>query len=194
MLMDLGFPIGGAEQGARRIAGSPAAMEAVIVDGHGRVRAGHGVAPELLETVRWRSLWRSAASSHAAYLRTLTGTIWRLRPLPLPVSPCADGAPEIPRGGDEQTAPIRRHREAESRLFCLEPLWGDDPALRDLVRNYGLTQREADIALRLGGLSPNTIRDALRPIFAKTGAHSRTEMVARILRIECPAMSSPGKS
>jgi DNA-binding CsgD family transcriptional regulator len=91
-------------------------------------------------------------------------------------------------------------------VFVLERLWGDDPALRSLLNGYGLTRRETDIALftirglsnkeiarRLEGLSPISVRDALRRIFAKVAVKSRTEMVARILRIECPLLPVPSR-
>lgn len=186
--------------------GCPAATEVLRVDVQGRLQFTNGrTAPPFLETLKRQDLLRSATVTPAAYLQTDTGTMWRVRRVhglsheTAPDRPPRDAAP-APR---ERT---RQLTECGPDLFVLERLWGDDPALRALLNGYGFTSREKDIALltmrglsnkligrRLGGLSPIGVRDGLRRIFAKIGACSRTEMIARILRIECPALKYPHK-
>ena len=179
----------------------PAATEVLNVDVQGRVQFTYGgTAPPFLEGLNRQDLLRSATVTPAAYLRTETGATWRVRRFHAPAGPSAAGAPDDP-ARDAAPAPRERARHfTESRPleFVLERLWGDDPALRALLNGYGFNSREKDIALlamrglsnkliarRLGGLNPIGVRDGLRRIFAKIGARSRTEMIARILRIEC---------
>ncbi len=204
--METESPIAGAESSAWKMFGHPAAMEALAVDAEGRVRDGTGTAPVALDGAEWQRLQRGSAATHAVYLHTATGAIWRVRRIRMPAAPPAEQAPERPGGADASVPAKRMRQPGEGGLpvFWLERLWGEDPALRHLLAGYGLTQRETDIALftmrglsnkqiarRLGGLSPTTVRDCLHRIFAKIGARSRTEMVARILRIECPERAWP---
>lgn len=200
--METESPIEEAERSAWKRLGYPAAMEILHVDLLGRVRcANGGTAPPFLEALKRQGLLHSATVTPAAYLRTEAGTTWRVRRVHALARPSEDGAADRP-ARDAAPAPRERTRhftESGPLGFVLERLWGDEPALGDLLNGYGFTPREKDIALltmrglsnkriarRLGGLNPIGVRDGLRRIFAKIGARSRTELIARILRIECP--------
>src|SRR5690606_35263402 len=81
--------------------------------------------------------------------------------------------------------------DEEQTAISIEPATGDR-LLGLLLTAYGLTARErevhreviaghstAEIAERLF-ITPNTVQDHLKSMFAKVGVHSRGEMVARL--------------
>ncbi|MGH8760327.1 MAG: response regulator transcription factor [Burkholderiales bacterium] len=140
-----------------------------------------------------------------AYLRTKSGATLRVRACGIPAD-APGGFHDDALSGLGPLAPRARasYTEPHARMFLLEYLWGDGPVLTALLVGFGFTPREAEIALltvrglsnkqiarRLGDLSSNSVRDCLRRVFAKVQVCSRTELIARVLRIECPNDSDP---
>ena len=83
---------------------------------------------------------------------------------------------------------VGKIRESARRFTAVRQL----PAAADLMHLYGLTAREADIALlaatgrsdsdiaEAAGVSPATVRPHMRRLFEKTAVNSRTALAARL--------------
>jgi DNA-binding CsgD family transcriptional regulator len=80
-----------------------------------------------------------------------------------------------------------------------------DAAAERLISRFGLTRREAEVALLLAerlskreigerlGLSRHTVRHHAESVFLKLGVHSRLEVVARVAAVPPPCDVLPGR-
>lgn len=173
---------------------------AVVVDRAGRLLWAYWPAAEPMEELPLHAMNALDPGIPIAYLRTKSGATLRVRACSIP----ADALGELRDGALSGPGPLTpkaraSYTEPHARMFLLEHLWGDGPVLAALLTGFGFTPREAEIALltvrglsnkqiarRLGGLSSNSVRDCLHRVFAKAQVCSRTELIARVLRIECP--------
>lgn len=127
--------------------------------------------------------------------------------LPLIVASIADKARRAADGKTDEVAKVRVPRRTGGWLLMHASLLGDDPGGQVgimihsvsqpeisalIVEAYGLSKREREVAhLVLAGLStreiaddlhvsPYTVQDHLKAIFAKVGVNSRRELVAQV--------------
>ncbi len=130
----------------------------------------------------------------------LARSLCGLRPSPSGVVPSPDGEGE--RGIRTRMARYRARGSYIGRgvlaitdavLVSLERLTPTLPSARELIDQYGLTQREAEVATLLAAgrsngeisdrltISPHTVRHHAEAIFAKLGIHSRKALALRLL-------------
>ena len=163
----------------------------VVADAHGRLQWADRMSREAMEVVPLHELLSLGADT-VTYVQAPDGWLIRIRACRSPL--------KINFGVDVPYGAKGRYQRAHWRVFFLERLWGDSPALHRLLVGFGLTARELEITIltvrglsnkqiarRLVGLSPNSVRDCLRRVFAKVQVQSRAELSARVLRIEFPS-------
>jgi DNA-binding CsgD family transcriptional regulator/PAS domain-containing protein len=183
----------------------------IILDEKGRILEATGLAERLLKT----ECGMRRASDHALWLREPAGSQLRQWVMTgLPPKDNLRGCLSVPRGGGLQSislvvTPMPDVRvawtNAEPRwlVFVFDPEQRVLPSAHLVSHELGISAREGEIAVLLSlghtlsgvamrlGISLHTVRVHLKHIFEKTGAHSQSELIRRVLL--SPAMHFSGK-
>jgi DNA-binding CsgD family transcriptional regulator len=173
----------------------------IILDQRGRIIEATGLAEQLLRT----ECGMRRANDHALWLREPAGSQLRQWVMTgLPPKDNLEGCLSIPRGGGRQSISlvVTPMPAVQAAWAGADPRWlvfAFDPELRVLPsanlisRELGISAREGEIAVLLSlghtlssvatrlGISLHTVRVHLKHIFEKTGAHSQSDLVRRVL-------------
>jgi DNA-binding CsgD family transcriptional regulator/PAS domain-containing protein len=186
-------------------------MGVIILDEKSRILEATGLAEQLLKT----GCGMRRASDHTLWLREPAGsqlTEWVLAGLPPKYN--SGGFLSVPRqhglaNMSLVVAPMppvpRLWTGTDPRwlVFVFDPEQRITPAAALVSRHLGISAREAEIAVLLSmgrdlpnvatrlGISLHTVRVHVKHIFDKTGAHSQSDLVRRVLL--SPAMHFSGK-
>jgi DNA-binding CsgD family transcriptional regulator len=176
-------------------------MGIIILDEKGRILEAVGSAEQLLKA----QLGIRRASDHTLWLREPAGSQLREWILTsLPPKGISGGHLTVPRNGGLQSlrivvAPMplvpTLWTVADPRwlIFVFDPEKRVMPVAAVISRDLGISTREAEIAVLLSsgyelskvatklGISVHTIRTHLKHIFEKTGSHSQSDLVRRVL-------------
>jgi DNA-binding CsgD family transcriptional regulator/PAS domain-containing protein len=176
-------------------------MGVIVLDQKGRILEATGLAEQLMKS----ELSIRRASDHTLWLREPAGSQlkeWILTGLP-PKSNTS-GYLSVPRSPGIANVSLVVARmppvpalwigtDPRWLIFVFDPEHRVTPASALVSRDLGITAREAEIAVLLAmghqlssvaprlGISMHTIRVHLKHIFEKTGAHSQSDLVRRVL-------------
>jgi DNA-binding CsgD family transcriptional regulator len=183
----------------------------IMLDQKGRILEATGLAEELLRT----ECGMRRTSDHALWLREPAGSQLRQWVMTgLPPKDNLRGYLGIPRGGSLQSislvvAPMPAVGVAWTGsdprwlVFVFDPEQRVQPPANLISRELGISAREGEIAVLLSlghtlssvatrlGISLHTVRVHLKHIFEKTGTHSQSELIRRVLL--SPAMHFSGR-
>jgi DNA-binding CsgD family transcriptional regulator/PAS domain-containing protein len=182
----------------------------IMLDQKGRILEATGLAERLLNT----ECGMRRASDQALWLREPAGSQLRQWVMTgLPPKDNSQGCLSVPKAGGLQSislvvTPMPAVRFAWTGcdprwlVFVFDPEQRVQPSANLISRELGISAREAEIAVLLSlghslssvathlGISLHTVRVHLKHIFEKTGAHSQSDLVRRVLL--SPAMHFSG--
>jgi DNA-binding CsgD family transcriptional regulator len=186
-------------------------MGVIVLDQRGRILEATGLAEQLLKA----ECGMRRASDHSLWLREPAGSQLRQWVVTgLPPKDNLQGSLSVPRSGGLQSVSLVvtpmpsvpvAWTGADPRwlIFVFDPERRVAPVAELVSRQLGISAREGDIAVLLSlghtlssvatrlGISLHTVRVHLKHIFEKTGAHSQSDLVRRVLL--SPGMHFTGK-
>ena len=173
----------------------------IMLDQRGRILEATGLAERLLKA----GCGMRRASDYALWLREPAGSQLRQWVMTgLPPKDNSQGCLSVPRGGGLHSislvvTPMPAVRVAWTGadprwlVFVFDPEQRVKPSAELISRELGISAREGEIAVLLSlghtlssvatqlGISLHTVRVHLKHIFEKTGAHSQSDLVRRVL-------------